>query len=79
MTLFTLPGKSIFSPPSPPIPPAPPALPTPEDPSVKARREKVRLAAQKRRGLGSNILTPGGGLGVADAATTTRKTLLGVG
>ena len=80
MTPLTLPGFSLFKPPKPAaaiLPPPPPPLPTPEDPAVKARREKVRVSAQRRRGLGANILNRGGGLGVAEAATTSRKTLLG--
>ncbi|GEM_PF-4522525 len=52
---------SIFSPKSPPPPPPAPEVPTPEDPEIQQRKEDVRLAALKRRGRASTILTSGAG------------------
>jgi hypothetical protein len=61
----------FFSKPAPP-PPLPP-VPTPEDPEIKRRREEVRLAALRRRGRASTILTKGSG--DTTAAPVARPTL----
>jgi hypothetical protein len=64
----------IFSAPSPPpLPPPPPPPPTPEDPAIKQRKEEVRLAALRRKGRASTILT--GGVGDSTTAPVLRPKL----
>ena len=41
----------------PSLPPPLPPLPTLEDPEIKRKREKERLARRRRRGLGATRLT----------------------
>ncbi len=67
---------ALFGSPSPPaLPPPPPLPPTPEDPAIKQRREEVRLAALKRKGRASSILTSG--VGDTSAAPVLRPKLGG--
>lgn len=57
---------SIFGGAKPKAAAQPAPLPTRDDPSVKARAEEERLAARKRRGRASTVLTtPGDTLGTA--------------
>jgi hypothetical protein len=63
----------IFSSPAAPPPPTP--LPTPEDPEIKKRKEEVRMAALRRTGRASTILTSG--LGDPTHAPVARPTLGG--
>lgn len=51
-----------------------PEVPTTASEEVKAAERRARRAAAARRGVGSSILTPSGGLG---DAPVTKKSLLG--
>lgn len=59
----------------PSAPPPLPPLPTPEDPAVKERERRERLAAARRRGRASTIVS--GPLGDSDQGPVDRKRLLG--
>jgi len=52
---------SLFAPSTPPTPPPPPPLPEIDDPAVKEAQRRERLAAARRRGRRSTILTGGRG------------------
>jgi hypothetical protein len=58
---------------TPKAPPAPPKPPSPEDAALAGDRERERRL--RARGYASTILTSG--LGLGDAASVSRKTLLG--
>ena len=60
---FTLPGGALFSSPSIGLLPPPPPIPDESDAQVKARVDKARIAAQKRKGLLSTNLTSKANLG----------------
>ncbi len=55
---------------SPSLPPPPPPLPTLEDPQIRAKREKARLAKRRRRGFGATRLSPAG---LGDVETLTDR------
>jgi hypothetical protein len=61
-----------------PKPAPPPALPTPDDPEVKAQRDKQRQAAQRYGSFSGTLLTGGGGVSEGDLRTR-KRTLLGGG
>lgn len=74
MINFTLPGKSLFSPPKPQLPPEAPALPTENDAEVKKKATASRIRAQGRKGLLSTDLTSGS---AADTDPNAKQKKLG--
>lgn len=69
-------ARFFGSPPPPPPPPAPAPVQIVEDKSAeKAAADKEKLAASKRKGRASTMIT--GGEGVTEAAPTALATLLG--
>lgn len=70
MFSLTLPGKSLFSPPSIPAPAPPPPPVQRDDPAVAAAAEKRRLSEKQRKGRSAAILT--GGQGVTEDANLSR-------
>ena len=69
----------FLAPKPPSAPPPPPIPPVPPDPPIKPKETKegdrVENQARRKRGLRQANVT--GGMGLTDAAPTTKKTLLG--
>ena len=77
MGLFSSPKFPSVPPPrNPPPPPGPAPPPAKTDTAVQGAQRDTRDLF-RRRGRKSTLLTPGGGAGVTDPVSPTRKALLG--